>query len=403
MQTDVAIIGGGIVGASAAYYLARRGVRVTLFEARDLAYGASGRNLGYVWLHTRRPGPELSLAMTTRQLLPQLAEELDSDFELQCNGGMIFFKTEAQARPMMDFVRQRNADGVTMQLLDAREARELSPILPETILGATYSPLDAQINPALYVRAFAAAAQRLGARVQVGTPVKRILLENGRVSGVEIPEGKVTAGTVVLAAGGWTPEIARAFGLNVPIQHMRLQIVSTAPMPQLIDKLIYGSVAVKQYKIFQDLQGFDPQAFDADYETEYGMALLQALCQTRAGNILLGCPMDYPGFVWEPDLRGIALTTRAMLEDFPALQHARFERAWAGILPYTADNLPIIDHVPDYDGLMIAAGHVFGNAAGPSTGMLVSDILSGTPPTIDPAPFRFARPSLAVTADQSTW
>ena len=403
LQTDVAIIGGGIVGASSAYYLARRGLRVALFEARDLAYGASGRNLGYVWLHSRRPGPELSLAMTTRRFLPQLTEELDYDFELQCNGGMVFFKTEAQARFMAEFVQQRNTDGVTMELLDAKEARELSPILPETILGATFCPLDAQINPEQYVRAFATAAKRFGADVHVGTPVKKIIIENGHVSGIEIPEGRVSADVVVLAAGGWTPELALGLGLNVPIYPMRLQVVSTAPMPRIVDKLIYGAVAVKQYKIFQDLPGFEAAAFDADYESDYGMPFLQALCQTRAGNILLGCPMDYPGFVWEPDMRGIAMTMRAMLQDFPMLREARFERAWAGVLPYTSDNLPIIDFAPDHRGLMLAAGHVFGNAAGPSTGLLVSELISGVPPTIDPAPFRFDRASLTATTYRSTW
>lgn len=400
---DVVVVGGGIVGAASAYYLAKRGLRVTLLEARDLAYGATGRNLGYVWLHNRRPGAELDLAMTTRKFLPQLPEELAYDFELRCNGGMIFFKTEDQALVMAEFVRQRNLDGVGMRLLDSKEARELAPLLPETILGATYCPLDAQVNPALYVRAYAAAARRLGADVRVGTPVKRLYVENGRVTGVEIPEGRIGAATVVLATGAWTSEFAKSFGLDVPIHPMRLQIVSTAPMPPLLDKLVYGAVAVKQYKIFQDLPSFDDKFFEADYEWEYEMLLLQAICQTRAGNFLLGCSMDYPGFVWEPDLRGIATITRAMVKDVPALREARFEQAWAGILPFTLDNLPIIDFVPSYEGLMIAAGHVFGNAAGPTTGLLVSEMVAHAPTTIDVTPFRFDRPSLAGVAEESTW
>lgn len=402
-HTDVIIVGGGIVGAATAYYLTKRGFQVTLFEARDLAYGATGRNLGYIWLHNRRPGEELNLAMTTRKFLAQLPEELDYDFELQCNGGMIFFKTEDQARVMAEFVRKRNADGVEMRLLDSKQARDLAPILPESILGATFSPLDAQVNPALYVRAFATAARRLGADVRVGTPVRQVIAEKGRVTGVEIPEGRMSAGVVVLATGAWTPEIARSFGLEVPIHPMRLQIISSAPMPPMLDKLVYGAVAVKQYKIFQDLPGFDDKYFEADYEWEYEMLLLQGLCQTRAGNFLLGCSMDYPGFVWEPDLRGIAMITRAMLQDIPALRQVKFERAWAGILPFTLDNLPIIDFVPGYDGLMVAAGHVFGNAAGPTTGLLVSEMIAHAPTTIDVSPFRFGRPSLLGEAGESTW
>jgi len=400
---DVIVVGGGIVGASSAYYLAERGFRVTLLEARDLAWGASGRNLGYIWLHCRRPGPELDLAMTARRSLSQLPGQLDADFELRCNGGMIFFKTEAQARVMSEFVRQRNADGVEMRLLDAREARELAPLLPETVLGATYCPLDAQVNPGLYVRAFAAAAQRLGAEVRVGTPVQRLHTENGRVTGVDVLEGRLSAATVVLATGAWAPELARTLGLEVPVYPMRLQVVSTAPMPPLLDKLLYGPVAVKQYRIFQDLRGFCAEDFGADYESTYERLLLQAVCQTRSGNFLLGCAMDYPGFVWEPDLPGIATITHGVLQDLPALRPAPFERAWAGVLPFTSDNLPIIDFVPGYEGLMVAAGHVFGNAAGPTTGRLVAEILAGVPTTVDVGPFAFDRPSLAPSARESTW
>lgn len=402
--TDVIIVGGGIVGAASAYYLSKRGIRVTLLEARDLAYGATGRNLGYIWLHNRRPGPELDLAFTTRKILNQLPEELDYDFELRCNGGMIFFNTDDQARVLKEFVDLRNQQGVEMHILDSKQAREMAPILPETVLGATYSPLDAQVNPSAYVRAFAAAAKRFGADIRVGTPVKKLHIENGRISSVETPDGRLTAGTVVLATGAWTPEVAQAFGLEVPIHAMRLQIVQTAPMPPLIDKLLYGPVAIKQYKIFQDLPSFDDKYFEADYEWEYEMLLLHSLCQTRAGNLLLGCSMDYPGFLWEPDLRGIAMITRAMLRDFPVLRDARIDQMWAGILPFTLDNLPIVDFVPEYKGLMVAAGHVFGNAGGPSTGMLVSELISGSPTTTFPAsPFRFDRPSLLGMAEESTW
>ncbi|MBI2469567.1 MAG: FAD-binding oxidoreductase [Candidatus Rokubacteria bacterium] len=402
-RPDVIVVGGGIVGAASAYYLAKRGFGVTLLEARDLAYGASGRNLGFVWLHTRRPGPELDLALTSRRLLADWPEELDFDFELSCHGGMIFFQSEEQARVMAEFVRRRRADGVEMRLVDAREARELAPLLPEGTQGASYCPLDAQVNPALYVRAFATAAQRLGAEVRVGEPVRRLIVQNGRVAGVEIDGGAISAGTTVLAAGAWTPELARSLGLEVPIHPMRLQIVSTAPLPRMLDRPVYGAVAVKQYRVFQELPGFDAKAFEADYEQEYEMPLLQAICQTRGGHFLLGCSMDYPGFVWEPDLRGIALITGAMLRDLPALRQARFDRAWAGILPYTLDNYPIIDFVPGYEGLMVAAGHVFGNAAGPTTGLLVSEMVARAQTTIDVTPFRFDRPSLTGAAAASTW
>ena len=146
-STDVLIIGGGIVGAATAYHLSRRGADVILLEADRLASGATGRNLGYIWLHTRRRGPELDLAMATRDELEGLPEELGRGLRPADRGGLIYFKTEAQAVVMREFVDARVADGVPMQLLDGDEAREIAPILPDTVLGASYCPLDAQIDP----------------------------------------------------------------------------------------------------------------------------------------------------------------------------------------------------------------------------------------------------------------
>jgi glycine/D-amino acid oxidase-like deaminating enzyme len=95
--------------------------------------------------------------------------------------------------------------------------------------------------------------------------------------------------------------------------------------------------------------------------------------------------------------------TEGMLAALPALRDARFARAWAGLLPFTSDNLPLIGRLPEYPDLIVAAGHVFGNVAGPTTGRLVADMICGDDPVIDPTPFRPDRPGLSLDYDQSTW
>jgi glycine/D-amino acid oxidase-like deaminating enzyme len=102
-------------------------------------------------------------------------------------------------------------------------------------------------------------------------------------------------------------------------------------------------------------------------------------------------------------LDGLALTAGRFAQALPALRGARFARAWAGLLPYTADNLPLIGPAPGIDRLFVAAGHVFGNAAGPTTGRLVADLVTGEPPVIDPTPVRLDRPGLAFAEEVSTW
>jgi glycine/D-amino acid oxidase-like deaminating enzyme len=402
-STDVLVIGGGIVGAATAYELARRGRSVTLLEADELASGATGRNLGYVWLHTRRIGPELDLVMATRRRLEELPEELEADFGLRTRGGLIFYNRPEQAQVLREFVEQRMREGLEMQLLSGDDAREVAPILPESVLGASYCPLDAQIDSRRYVQAFARAAQRSGATIIEGKAVRSFDRRDGRVDRVITDAGVFTAGSIVLAAGAWTPFIGRQLGLDLPIHSMRLQIIRTEPMPPRLEHLLYGPAAVKQYSIFQELPSFAESVFASEIEDRHGLALLEAACQSADGSYLLGCAMDYPGFDWHPDLAGIALVSEGLQASLPELRGARFAAAWAGVLPFTADNLPLIGRVPGFDDVVIAAGHVFGNGAGPTTGRLVAELLCDEPASLDLEPFRPDRGSLRSAVEQSVW
>lgn len=400
---DTLVIGGGIVGAAASWELARMGARPVLLEAERLAFGASGRNLGYLWVHTRRPGPELDLVMWTRRHLAEIAEELEADFELRANGGLIYCFTEAQHAVLANFVERRRADGVEMEMLDGDAARDVAPILPDSVLGASYCRLDAQVAPASYVRAFAGAAERAGAVIREGVRVESILVQGGRVTGVETNEGMIAAGEVVVAAGGWAAALCREAGIEIGVKPMRLQVLQTTPMPHRLDHLLYGPSAMKQYTIFRDLPSFDADNFVLDAERRHGLELLESACQREDGSYLLGCAMDYPGFDWEPTLAGVALVAEGMAGSLPELRGARFARAWAGILPYTADNLPVIDRPAGIEGLVIAAGHVFGNGAGPATGRLVAEMVCGLPPSIDVEPYRLDRTALRAELAQSVW
>lgn len=400
---DVLVVGGGVVGAATAYHLARRGVAVTLLEADRLASGATGRNLGFIWLHTRRTGPELDLVMATRTGLETLPDELGEDFGLRTNGGMIYALTEAQAIVMREFVASRVADGVPMEYLSGDEARRLAPILPDTVVAASFCPLDAQMDPRRYVRAFANAAQRAGATIVEGAAVRALHVTGRHITRVETDRGPITAGQVVLAAGAWTPSLGAQIGLDIPIHPMRLQIVQTEPMPPRLEVLLYGPAAVKQYSIFQELPSFRPETFATALEDRSGLALLESACQSADGSYLLGCAMDYPGFDWQPDLAGVSLVSDGLRASIPELRAAHFARAWAGILPFTTDNLPIIGRPIAFDDLIVAAGHVFGNGAGPTTGRLVADLYCGSAPALDMTPFLPDRPSLRPVAEGSVW
>ena len=135
----------------------------------------------------------------------------------------------------------------------------------------------------------------------------------------------------------------------------------------------------------------------APYERETGNWMLQLVSQRANGETLIGCPMDYPdGVTHDVTLSGLRDIALAIGDDFPGLRDVAIDRMWAGVLPFTSDQIPIVSEVQQ--GLLVAAGHIYGNAAGPMTGKLVSQMLAGRRPEIDMTPCRWGRDLQPVTA-----
>jgi glycine/D-amino acid oxidase-like deaminating enzyme len=397
---DVIVVGGGIVGAATAYFLARRKVRVLLIEAETPAWGASGRNPGYQWLHTRRAGLQMELGLAGRKLADTLAEELDG-FEFRPCGGMIYFFDERQ-RPLFEsLVAERRAAGLPMELLDGKQARAHCPALSARVAGATWNPLDAHQNTHRLVDALVAGAQRHGARVLSGTRVEALLMEGRRCRGVRTAKDSFTADTVVLATGSWTAKLLAPLAIEVPITAMRLQVIETEPAPFKFAPLLYGPTALKQYAFIRDLPGYSDIGTTHPLESTFdGVEFLELAVQREDGRILLGCPMDFPGLDDRPTVAGLALTLAVLSDAMPPIKSLAVERIWAGLLPQTPDALPIIGPVPGVDGLALNAGHVFGNLAGPLSGKLLAQAMTGEAPDFDLGLFRLDRPGLRANNDQ---
>jgi glycine/D-amino acid oxidase-like deaminating enzyme len=390
MTRRIVVVGAGIVGCSAAYFAARMGAQVTVVEREHVAYGASGRNPGFVWLHCRNPGFALEISLATRALYPKLVEELPGDFEFRDNGGLIYFTTPEQGAAFKEFVEARRDDGLDIEMIDGDDVRRLVPPIRGDVLGASFCSQDAQINTPAFVRALAAGAQREGAVIREGITVTALLRSGEEVIGVDTNEGPIDADVTVLAAGVWTTNVLKTLGIDLALGAERLQVVATDPVPFVIEPVVYGPLATKQYALFRDLPSYDPSYFTAACEEETGVEVLQLLCQRRNGEVLLGCPMDYPAELdMRPTLTGVAITLRAIAEDFPGLRDAPIARAWAGLLPFTSDTLPVIDWA--IRGLFIASGHVYGNSAGPMTGKLIAQLILDEEPDLDVSECRFDR------------
>ncbi len=351
---DVIVVGGGVVGAAVAWFLAREGVAVTLLERGEIAGQASGAAAGMLTpLIEADPetGPGRALLRWGRHslaLFPGLVEELREsagvDPEYRPSGLLRVARDDAEAASL----RRRAALLAAAELCwrTAEEARVLEPQLAPDLAGALHSPREGHVRSPLLVRAYAQAAARHGARIETGAPVMRLVRERARVVGVETAEGRLSAGQVVLCAGSWTPGFAAGLGAPLPVAPVRGQIVSLdAPDPPFSHMVWGGSTY---------------------------------LVPKLDGSVAVGATEEHVGF----DRRVTAAGVRGLLDDaarlVPALADASFRSAWAGLRPETPDHLPLVGPVPTLDGLLVAAGHFrTGVLLSPATGEIVRDGVLG--------------------------
>ncbi len=401
MSRSVLIVGGGIVGCATAYFCAREGMDVTLVERRMIGYGASGRNPGFLWLHCRTPGFALDIARAGRALYPELLEVLPGGFEFRPSGGMMYFMTPDQGTVFEEFVAARREDGLDISLIDGDEVRRLVPPIRPDVLGASYCAEDAQIVTPTVLDALARGARAEGATIREGVTVERLVVSEDRVVGVDTDAGRLTADAVVIATGAWSTALLAEAGVDIPIGGERLQVMLTAPQSFWIEPLVYGPNATKQYALFRDLPSWDPALFTTDGEGRDGLILLPLLVQRASRELYLGCATDYPGDLDpNPTMAGLAQIADGFATDFPTLRNVPITRTWAGYLPYTSDQAPVIDEV--MPGLFVGAGHAFGNTAGPVTGRVLSQLIAGDTLDFDISECRFDRPLDPIVVGEPT-
>ncbi len=392
-NADAIVVGAGIVGAATAYFLAQRRKRVILLDEHFPGFGASGRNGGYIWTHMRAPGVQMDMALKSRAIFDAFARDLD-DFEFRPSGGMTYF-FDHQKQLFAELVAERQESGLPMQMLTREEARQMAPILSEEIAGAMFNPLDAYMNTAKLVQALARAAERLGATVISGAKVTAIETTNGAVRGVKTPQGTYAADRVVVAAGTWACSILDPLGLKLPIKPERMQSVELGKCDIQFGPAIYGPLAVKLYNCAHTRPSYRDELVTHPLErANPGVEFLEGISQRRDGRILLGWACDQPGFDDRTTMAGITMMLGIFHDHVPALRHLPVERTWACILPTTPDALPILGHVPGIKGLVLGAGHSFGNSGGPISAKLLAQLVNGETTDMDLAPFRHDRPSL---------
>jgi glycine/D-amino acid oxidase-like deaminating enzyme len=375
LQTsDVVIIGGGVIGCSIAYHLAKRGIPAHVIERDDIAMGSSGACDKAVLLQSKNPGIHLELALKSVKMFPELQKELDTDIEFLNHGGMIAIQNEKQWQVMEGFVERQRKVGLDVRLVDKDQARALQPAFSGDIIGSTYSPMDCEANPIYLSLGLYRGAKKLGAKFSLRTEAKSIKLEKGRVKSAVTDSGEILCKYLVNATGAYAQFIGRMVGLKIPIVPRRGQIIVTEP----VAPLLRGDINCARYITAK----FRPELLGTDEMAKLGVGL--SLAQTVNGNILIGGTREFVGFNKGTTHRALKAILKHATSIVPALKDIHIIRSFSGLRPYTPDGLPILGEVPEVPGFIMAAGHEGdGIALSAITGRIIADVIADGKPADD--------------------
>jgi glycine/D-amino acid oxidase-like deaminating enzyme len=415
---DVVVIGGGIIGVTAALSLAERGLKVVLIEKGRVAAEQSSRNWGWVRQQgrDRRELPLIVAALAEWQRLHDAAlatTGIDTGFRRK---GLVSLTREEKdlARWGRWAVRGRAA-GIAVDELSAAEAEAILPSTGAPWLGGLRTPTDGGAEPAVAVPAFAELAKAAGVIILQDTAARALSLDNGRVTGVITERGPIAAPNVLVAAGAWTSLFLRHHGVRLPQLGVRSTVLRTTPAADIYDGTLLATdfclrrrpdtgytVTLRSGEIFdlvpdgfRFLRDFFPLILKnfSDFKLRFGAPFFQALGQQKRR------PADARSVYEEvrtldpePDRAAVHEAFEGFRRGRPEIADLAVADAWAGMIDVTPDIVPVIATVPERPGLTVAtgfSGHGFG--IGPGAGRLAADLVAGDAPLVDPTPFRLTR------------
>ncbi|QOV34249.1 FAD-binding oxidoreductase [Streptomyces ferrugineus] len=365
-HASVVVIGGGVMGTSIAYHLARAGVRdVVLVERDELASGSTSKAAGGV---RAQFSDELNVQLGARSLeaFARFEEETGHDIGLHRVGYLFLLSTPEEVAGFEAGVRLQNSLGVPSRMIDPAEARRLSPLITtDGLLAAAFSPDDGHCTPESVVQGYASAARAYGARILRHNDVTGIELHGDRITAVTTTIGRIGTDTVICAAGPWSRAIGAMVGVDLPVVPLRRQIAVTEPVAGLPPRL--------------------PMTIDFATSLYF---------HTEGPGLLLGMsdPDERPGFATDTHDRWIPRLAEAMERRAPALLDLRRTGGWAGLYEVTPDHNALIGEATSVSRFLYATGFSgHGFLQGPAVGEVVRDLYLGRVPFVDVSPLSVGR------------
>jgi len=413
-SADIVVIGGGIVGVSTAWFLARQGVNVVLCEKGYIAGEQSGRNWGWV-RQQGRDLRELPMMIDSIRIFRNLERDIGESVGFAEGGCLFTARSDKDLESFHAWVASAKDYGLDTRVIDAPELKQVVPGASPAWRGALYTPSDGRAEPHKAAPAIARAASRAGATILTACAVRGIESAAGRVSGVVTEHGTIGTRVVLCAAGAWTSMFCRSLDISVPQLRVRGTVARTAPAEGVLGCNLFdaklgirlredGGYTVAHGSILD--HGITPSTFR--YAFKFIPALMQEIkvLRLRFGRDFIDewalpkhWPLDRPSpfedkRVLDPApsprvLRGIRRNLDAV---FPQLATVPIVESWAGMVETSPDVVPMIGQVGDIEGFHIAtgfSGHGFG--IGPGAGRAVAAMLTGADVGIDLSPFRLSR------------
>lgn len=369
---DVVIIGGGVVGCAAAYYLAKAGNSnvIVLESSGSIGHGGSSRNGGGV-RQSGRDVRELPYAMYgIKHLWPTLSEELGVDVEYTQKGNLRLGKTEAHLKKLQTLASNAQSVGLDVRMVDAKEVKEICPYLSDDIIGASWCPTDGHANPLTTTLGFYKRALEMGVRFFTKAEVKELRKVKGKVRKVVLSDGTVFEGeTIILAAAYESRAIARTVGVDLPMTRLIDECLVTEMQPHMFD-IMLGTAGADFY----------------GHQAKHGSFIFGSDCGYEEVT-----DMEDPSKLITNSMT-LSASCRAIMDYVPALRTAKVVRSWCGWLDNAFDGVPFISRVDEAEGLIVACGftgHGFGTA--PVVGLMLSQMVAGEETAVDISALRYDR------------
>jgi glycine oxidase len=365
--SDVVIVGGGVIGLSIAYALARQGVSVTVLDRRELGREASWAGAGLIPPIAERPmAPSHPgfLRSWSSSLYPEwterIAAETGIDVGYRRTGGVDVAWTDDEEQELRTAMGRMRTEGIAYEKLAAADILRVEPALNLEIQSAVFLPDRAQVRNPWLIRGLIAAVERHRGRLRPWQGVEHLEIDGNTVTAVRTSTGKIGCGTVIVAAGAWSGDLLRDAGVSAPTNPIKGQIVLLRSNRPLIRRIIENG---EHY-----------------------------LVPREDGRVLIGATEEDAGF----DTRTSYAATQWLLNKAvrlcPILAEAEVEATWAGLRPGSIDRRPTIGRSSSVTNLIVATGHRrAGLQLSPATAEVVADLVLGRDARIDLGPFQPGR------------